>query len=273
MIGPEDPRRLLESLQQRARRRFGQHFLARPDLVGRMVRAAGVQAGDRVLEIGPGLGILTRGLLDVGAQVTAVELDRDLAAHIREAFPEVQLIEADATELDLAATCPGGDWKLVANLPYNVGTTLLMNALRSTGTFRTVTVMLQREVVHRLVATPRTKAYGALSVEAQVRGAGRMVIDVPPSSFVPPPKVHSGVVRFDPFDAPKVGEVTPEIFDRVVQAAFSQRRKQLHNSLAPLYGRERAAEALAACGISPTARAEELDPEQFRTLSGVLHPR
>lgn len=269
----EHPREVLRRLEQRARRRFGQHFLWQRDVVARIVRGARVAPGDRVLEIGPGLGILTEALLSVGVDLTAVELDRDLAAHLRETLPEVRLVEGDALRLDLTEICPGSGWKVVANLPYNVGTPLVAELVRLPGTFASLTVMLQKEVVDRLAARPGTKAYGALTVAVQARAEVRFVLLVPPSAFHPRPKVDSAVVRLTLFDAPDVGPAGPETFDRVVRAAFAQRRKTVANSLAALYDKERALAALEAAGVDPGLRAEVLDVDAFRRLAAALaHP-
>jgi 16S rRNA (adenine1518-N6/adenine1519-N6)-dimethyltransferase len=269
-IAPDDPRRLLAELEQVARKRFGQHFLTDRGVVDRIVRGARVAPGDPVVEVGPGLGILTRGLLAAGARVTAVEIDRDLANWIRASFQDVALIEADAARLDWAAALPGGGWKMVANLPYNVGTTVVMDALRATGTFASITVMLQLEVVQRLCAGVGDEAYGALSVEVAARARATFLTSVPPDRFHPPPKVTSAVVRLEPHDAPAVGSVRPADFDKVVRAAFGQRRKTLLNAVGSVYGRERAAEALRAAGIEPTLRAERLDLDGFRSLAAAL---
>lgn len=266
----DDPRALLASLEQRARKRFGQHFLTDRSVVARIVRGSRAAPGDRVVEIGPGLGILTRALLEAGTEVTAVELDRDLAAFLREELPTVRLVEQDALRVDWAALCPGPGWKVVANLPYNVGTSVTMQLLRLPGTFRSVTVMLQLEVVQRLVAESGSKTYGALSVEAQVRARPTFLLQVGPDRFFPPPKVTSAVVRFDLLPEPDVGGVDPGAFDAVVRAAFSQRRKTLLNALGARYGRDRASDALVAAGIPAATRAEQLDLCGFRALGKAL---
>ena len=252
------PSVLLKTLEQRARKRFGQHFLHDDGLVDRIVRAARIKPGDRVVEIGPGLGILTRALLRAEADVTAVELDRDLAAWLREQYPEIRLVEGDAMKVDWDEVMPEPEAKVVANLPYNVGTHLLMDLLRRPGRFTSVTVMLQQEVVDRLMAAVGSRAYNALSVEAQVRGQPVFLLRVPPGAFYPPPKVHSAVIRFDLFDAPRTGEVDPAWFDKVVRAGFSHRRKTLANSLGSRFGKDHAKEAIAATGLRPDIRAQAL---------------
>lgn len=265
-----DPRAELRALEQRARKRFGQHFLKDSGIVARIVRGARLEPGDRVVEIGPGLGILTGALLRAGADLTVVELDRDLAAWLRERVPDLRVVEADAAKVDWAELCPGSGWKVVANLPYNVGTTVTMQLLRRPATFASVTVMLQLEVVQRLCAEPGSKTYGALSVEAQARARPTFLVTVPPSVFHPRPKVQSAVVRLDLLPEPDTGGVPPEHFDRVVRAAFGQRRKMLLNALGARYGREIAGRALDAAGIDRQLRADRVDLAGFRSLARAL---
>jgi 16S rRNA (adenine1518-N6/adenine1519-N6)-dimethyltransferase len=266
------PREILARLEQRARKRFGQHFLTDANTVDRIVRAAGVAPGDRVVEIGPGLGILTRALLGAGANLLALELDRDLAAFLREELPALPLVEGDAMQADWPALCPGSGWSVVSNLPYNIGTHVVMQLVRLPGTFRRVTVMLQREVVDRLVAEPDTAQWGALSVEAQARATARVVLELAPHLFFPPPKVVSQVVRLDLRPEPIVGGVPPDFFDAVVRAAFTHRRKTVANSLSSRFARPIAEAGLEAAGIEPRRRAETLDLAEFGRLAAALLP-
>ncbi len=268
-----DPRALLRDLEQRARRRFGQHFLTDLGVVRRMVSGARVNPGDRVVEIGPGLGILTESLLAAEVQLTAVELDRDLAGYIRERFPQVNLVEGDAARVDWGETTPGSGWKVVANLPYNVGTTVVMQLVRRPETFASVTVMLQLEVVQRMLAEPGSKAYGALSVQVQARSRPRFVLKLPPGAFHPPPKVDSAVIHLDVHEVPATGRAPAEHFDKVVRAAFSHRRKTLRNSLAASWGRERADAGLESAGIDPGLRAEQVDLAGYVALAEADHDR
>lgn len=266
-----DPRAALRELEQRARKRFGQHFLRDTGVVQRIVRSARVRPGDPVVEIGPGLGILTGALLRAGADLTVVELDRDMAAYLASKVPDLRIIEADAAKVDWATVCEGGGHKVVANLPYNVGTTVTMQLVRRPETFASVTVMLQREVVHRMLADPGSKTYGALSVQVQVRSRPTFITTVDPSHFVPAPKVHSAVIRLDLLDEPDVGSVTPVQFDKVVRAAFAQRRKTLLNAVGAVYGREVAGAALSAASVDPGARADAIDVDAYRRLAGALY--
>ncbi len=266
-----EPRAILRELEQRARRRFGQHFLTDAGVVRRMVGGARVSEGDRVVEIGPGLGILTEQLLSEGVDLTAVELDRDLAAYIRERFPQVRLIEGDAAKVDWAEVTPGSGWKVVANLPYNVGTTVVMQLVRRPETFASVTVMLQLEVVQRLMAEPGSKSFGALSIQAQARARPRFVLKLPPGAFHPPPKVDSAVIHFDVYETPATGSCPADHFDKVVRAAFSHRRKTLRNSLAASWGRERADRSLAAAGLDAGMRPEQVDLAGYVGLAEADH--
>lgn len=270
--GAEHPRAVLAELEQRAKKRFGQHFLARPSVCERMVRSARVVPGDRVLEVGPGLGILTEALVAAGAEVTAIEIDPTLATRLAERLPQVRVVQADATRADWSELLPGGGWKVVANLPYNVGTGLVMDLLRS-GRVASITAMLQAEVVGRMVAGAGDELYGALSVEVALRAGGAVVASVPPEAFVPPPKVHSLVVHLVVHPVAESGGLDPADVDRVVRAAFAQRRKTVRNSLAATFGAARTAGALAAAGVDPGARAEVLDRAAFVALARALAER
>ncbi len=201
-----------------------------------------------------------------------VELDRDLAAYLAERVPGLTIHEADALRVDWAEICGGSGHKVVANLPYNVGTTVTMQLLRRPETFASVTVMLQLEVVQRMISEPGSKVYGALSVEVQVRARPTFIVSVEPGNFVPAPKVRSAVVRFDLYPEPQVGTVSPERFDAVVRAAFSQRRKTLLNALGARFGREASGIALDRVGIDRSTRAAAVGVDGYRALAAALSP-
>ena len=264
------PREVLRGIESRARKRFGQNFLIDERAIGRIVKGAGVKAGDKVVEIGPGLGALTDALLSAGADLTAVELDRDLAAYLRVTHPNLTLIEADAAKVNWAEVCVGGGYRVVSNLPFNVGTQLLIQLSRKPEIFSSLTVMLQKEVVERITAQPGCRAYGALTVQLGARGTATPILTVPSSAFHPPPKIDAGVVRLDLYAQPKVGEVTPAQFDAVVKVAFSQRRKTIRNSLSANYGREVVDAALSYAEITPSVRAENLDLADYVRLASAL---
>ena len=268
------PKELLRQLEQRARRRFGQHFLNDDGIIRRIVSGAHLSPGMRVVEIGPGLGVLTEALVGAGAQVTAVELDRDLAQFIRERYPMVDLIEADAARVNWSEVAPNPGTRVVANLPYNVGTKVVMQMLHHPNSFHSLTVMLQLEVVQRIVADPGSRTYGSLSVRAQARARTVFLATVPPSAFHPPPKVTSAVVRLDLYQEPDFGGVPGAFFDRIVKGAFAQRRKTVANSLGSLLRDKPCAIAsLQAAGIDPGTRAEMISLPQYRLLAAEVFAR
>ena len=260
-----------------ARRTLGQHFLLDLNLTRRIARAAGDLDGRVVIEVGPGPGGLTRALLETGARmVIAIERDRrcvEALADLQSAYPErLIIVEADALTLDAAAlarerTNQALPPAIVANLPYNVATPLLIGWLREARAFAHMTLMFQKEVADRLIAKPRAPAYGRLSVLTQWLTEPTRLFDVSPQAFVPPPKVTSSVVRLVPLPEPR-GEAAFADFERVTAAAFGQRRKMLRSALKTL-GVDVAA-LLTAANIKPDARAEELSVEQFAALARAL---
>lgn len=270
---PELPplRDIIRRFELGARKSLGQNFLLDLNLTRRIARAAAPLDQACVIEIGPGPGGLTRGLLLEGARhVIAIERDHRCIAALAEldaAFPgRLTIIEADALGTDLAALVPAPR-KIVGNLPYNVATPLLIQWLGNIQAFESLTLMFQKEVAQRLAAVPRTKEYGRLSVLTQWLCTVALVFDVPPQAFVPPPKVTSTVVRLAPRPVP-LAPCRQEDLERVTAAAFGQRRKMLRASLKSLGGN--VAELIAAAGVEPTARAEELSVEAFCALARLI---
>jgi 16S rRNA (adenine1518-N6/adenine1519-N6)-dimethyltransferase len=257
-----------------ARKSLGQNFLLDLNLTARIARAAGPLAGVTAVEIGPGPGGLTRALLALGAKrVVAIERDaRSVAAlgEIAERFAgRLAVIEGDAMTLDVVPHLDAGPVRVVANLPYNIATALLVSWLTVEPWppwYEMLVLMFQREVAERIVAAPGTKSYGRLSVLAGWRSEARILFDVAPSAFVPPPKVTSSVVRLVPRPAPLPCD--RRALERVTAAAFGQRRKMLRQSLKSL-GADPAA-LLDAAGLDPTARAEEIPVEGFVALARAL---
>ena len=257
-----------------ARRALGQNFLMDLNLTARIARAAGDLADHDVLEVGPGPGGLTRGLLAEGARrVLAVEKDArclPALAEIAAANPgRLTVLHADALAVDPGAHL-AAPWKVAANLPYNVGTELLVRWLTPPAwppPWASLTLMFQREVAERIVATPGSKAYGRLAVLAQWRAEPRIVLSLPPEAFVPPPKVRSAVVHLTPLPAPRF-PADPAALSRVVAMAFGQRRKMLRAALRGLA--PDLEDRLRAAGIEPTARAEEVPIEGFCALARTI---
>jgi len=263
--GRGEIRALLDRHDVRPVKRLGQHFLADPNLVDRIVRTAAVGPGDSVVEIGPGTGSLTLALADTGARVVAYEVDERLRPLLEETLTgrDVELRWADAARLDLSADLGGGRWTMVANLPYNVGSGIVLDALRADGPIDRFVVMVQREVADRLLASPGSKTYGLPSVIVSLHAAGSVAFSVAASVFVPPPDVDSAVVVLDRIEAPADAEEAI----RLAAAAFGQRRKMLRRSLASELVDAEA--VLAAAGVDPTARAEDLQPTDFVAIAQV----
>lgn len=261
-----DVRRLLDEHGLAPSRARGQNFVVDPNTVRRVARLAGVGPGDRVVEIGAGLGSLTLALVETGAEVTAVEVDPGLVGVLRETVAPrgVAVVEADALALDWPALLGGGPWALVANLPYNVATPLVADLLDGVPAISRMLVMVQREVGDRLAAGPGSDAYGAVSVKVAYWAEARVVGRVPPTVFLPVPKVESALVRIDRRPQPAVGPaVDRDWMFRLVAAGFGQRRKMLRRSLAGLV----APEAYAAAAVRPEARAEELSVHDWGRLA------
>ncbi len=257
----------------RARRRFGQNFLHDPGVLARIVEAIAPQPGQAIVEIGPGQAALTSRLIERAGHVHAIEIDRDLAALLRERFPAdaLTLIEADALQVDwrsLAAhiSSPSVSLRIVGNLPYNISTPLLFALWPIADLVTDQHFMLQREVVDRMVAAPGSKTYGRLSVMLQFRYRLEKLFDVGAGAFKPVPQVTSSVVRMQPRACGELADVDADAFARVVGAAFGQRRKTLRNALSELFD----ADDIASSGIDPKARAETLDVESFVRLAQRL---
>jgi len=246
------------------RRALGQNFVVDPNTVRRIARLAAVGPTDRVIEIGAGLGSLTLALRETGAAVTAVEVDRGLVPVLRSVVEPagVEVVEGDALDLEWAALLGGGPWVLVANLPYNVATPLVVRLLEEVPVIERMLVMVQAEVADRLAATAGTSAYGAVSVVVAWWAAAKVIGDVPPTVFMPRPKVSSSLVALERRLPPSI-DVDYARFKEVVRAGFGHRRKMLRGSLADVVDPE----AFDAAGVRSSARAEELDLEQWGRLA------
>jgi 16S rRNA (adenine1518-N6/adenine1519-N6)-dimethyltransferase len=256
-----------------ASKSLGQNFILDRQLLARIAAIPGPLAGERVYEVGPGPGGLTRALLETGASVVAVERDRRCIPVLNELQREFDgrllAIEADALAIDEQQVAGSGA-HVVANLPYNIGTALLLKWLESDwpSWWRSLTLMFQKEVAERIVAEPGSDAYGRLSVAAQWRARPRIAMTLNRSAFVPPPKITSAVVHIVPAAAPE--GVDAGIMARLTEAAFGQRRKMLRSSLKSLPG---AAEAAEKLGIDLQRRAETLSVDEFVEIARLLSPR
>jgi 16S rRNA (adenine1518-N6/adenine1519-N6)-dimethyltransferase len=267
-----DVRRLLDQHGLAPSRARGQNFVVDPNTVRRIARLAEVGPGDRVVEIGAGLGSLTLALAETGASVTAIEIDAGLVPVLRSVVERAgaTVVEGDALRLDWRALLGDGPWTLVANLPYNVATPLVAGLLDGVPAIRRMLVMVQREVGERLAAGPGDEAYGAVSVKVAYWATAKVVGRVPPTVFLPAPKVESALVRIERRAEPAVGpEVDRAWLFRLVAAGFGQRRKMLRRSLASLV----APEAFAAAGVRPEARAEELSVGDWGRLAACTSSR
>ncbi len=274
---PSPPRPKLREVIARhglaARHALGQHFLLDEQLTARIVRLAGDLSGRQVLEVGPGPGGLTRALLDSpAARIVAVERDARavaaLAALAAEAPDRLHLIEADALAIDAPASL-APPRQVIANLPYNIATPLLIGWLRQAGAFERLTLMFQQEVAERIVAAPGSGAYGRLSVLAQWTCAARLGLRLPPAAFTPPPRVHSAVIVL----TPHADQPTPALFaamERLTAAAFGQRRKMLRGALRALLPEPAIGALLGGAGIAPERRAETLSIAEFDLLARRL---
>ncbi|MEX3514547.1 MULTISPECIES: 16S rRNA (adenine(1518)-N(6)/adenine(1519)-N(6))-dimethyltransferase RsmA [unclassified Corynebacterium] len=280
LLGPQEIRQLAQQLEVTPTKKWGQNFLLDPNTIRRIVAAAEVGPDDRVIEVGPGLGSLTLGLVGQAAQVTAVEIDPRLAGQLPQTVAErdpdnaakLRVVEKDA--LKITAGELGEPTALVANLPYNVAVPVLLHLLAAYPSIERVLVMVQLEVAQRLAAQPGSKIYGVPSVKAAFYGKVRQAGTIGRNVFWPAPNIESGLVRIDcyrPGQAPwPVTEEARAQLWPVVDAAFAQRRKTLRASLAGHFGSANAAEeALRAAGIDPRQRGEKLAVEDFARLAGI----
>ena len=248
------------------RRRFGQNFLVDSGIINAIVSAIDPQRGDTVVEIGPGLGAITEPLLARLDHLHVIEIDRDLIARLKKQYPPVRMTihEGDALAFDFASI--GKDLRLVGNLPYNISTPLLFHLAEYVGIVRDMHFMLQKEVVERMVAVPGESDFSRISVMLQYRFHLEWLIDVPPESFEPPPKVQSAVVRLIPKDASELNARSQDKLSQVVQIAFSQRRKMLRNTLKGTLSDA----GFAELGIDPTRRAEDLAVADYVRIANFL---
>ena len=268
----QQTRLALGELGGRPRKRFGQNFLVDANVVSRMIQAANIDPTDTVLEIGPGLGVLSESLVGLSWRLYLVEIDTLLAERLRQRFVQcanVHIVTADFLSLDLNSTFSEAPIHVVASLPYNVAMPILFRLLEHRRQFPVATIMLQKEVAERLSAKPGTKEYGALTVLMQLYATITKVLTVQPGSFFPVPKVQSQVVKMIFQEAPRVAVQDEHLFRHVVKAAFAQRRKTLRNTLKAAGYNE--LEAVSArVGIDLQRRGETLSVEEFAKLANAF---
>jgi len=275
---PGDPRTILAAHGLKAKKTWGQNFLRDRTVLDRIVALTGAGPGDRVVEFGAGLGHLTARLLATGARVVAIERDRDLVPILERTFEGqegLEIVAADAKTIDLSRFAPeggGGKVRVVGNLPYHISTPILFHLLEHHALVENLVVMVQREVARRLAASPGGKDYGILGVRFGLHFRVHQAFEVGATSFVPPPKVVSAVVRLEARAQPLAVVGDPELFRRIVKGAFGQRRKTLQNALraARLAEPDRLAAALLAAGIDGGQRAERIPIEAFAALARGL---
>ena len=271
----EVTRYILKTFNIHMSKKLGQNFLIDADIVRGIVDAADICPGDRVLEIGPGIGTLTQGLAEAGAEVTAVELDKKLPAVLArtlEGYDNVHIVPGDILKVNIPEIMGPEPFKVAANLPYYITTPIIMTLLERRLPISRLVTMVQKEVADRMVAAPGTKAYGALSVAVQYYTRPHVELDVPPRSFIPAPDVDSVVIVCDVREKPPVETTDEKLFFRVVRASFGQRRKTLSNALKGAgFDKELIRQVLPAAGIDGSRRGETLSLAEFAAIANAMH--
>ena len=271
----EVTRYILKTFNIHMSKKLGQNFLIDADIVRGIVDAADIRPGDRVLEIGPGIGTLTQGLAEAGAEVTAVELDKKLPAVLArtlEGYDNVHIVPGDILKVNIPEIMGPEPFKVAANLPYYITTPIIMTLLERRLPISRLVTMVQKEVADRMVAVPGTKAYGALSVAVQYYTQPHVELDVPPRSFIPAPDVDSVVIVCDVREKPPVETTDEKLFFRVVRASFGQRRKTLSNALKGAgFDKELIRQVLPAAGIDGSRRGETLSLAEFAAIANAMH--
>ncbi|MBR2141764.1 MAG: 16S rRNA (adenine(1518)-N(6)/adenine(1519)-N(6))-dimethyltransferase RsmA [Anaerovibrio sp.] len=271
---PSVTRHIMKAFNLRASKRLGQNFLVDANIVRGIVEAVGAKPGDRILEIGPGIGTLTQGLAESGAEVTAVELDKKLPAVLAETlagYNNVRIVPGDILKVNIPEIMGDGPFKVAANLPYYITTPILMALLEKHLPMSILVTMVQKEVALRMIAKPGGKAYGALSVAVQYYTKPHIAFDVPPRSFIPAPEVDSVVIVCDVREKPAVEVQDEKMFFKVVKAAFGQRRKTIANAMKGAgFSRDTIEAAFAKSEIDSNRRGETFNLKEFAALADAI---
>ena len=270
----EETQMLLRQYNLRAKKKFGQNFLINREIIEQIISKSEISKDDVVLEIGPGLGTLTKELLKSAKKVIAVELDEDMVSILHNRFndPNLEIINEDILKLDLHdITSKYGRIKVVANLPYYITTPIIMKLLEDNVDISSITVMVQKEVGERLCGSLKDKNNGAITFSIKYYADSKIIISVPKDNFLPVPEVDSVVIKLELLDKPRVEVKDKEVFFGIIKSAFSQRRKTINNSLASgIYTKEQIINCLNNLGINPMLRAENLSIQDYADISNYL---
>ena len=257
-------------MEKKAKKRFGQHFLHEKSIIGRIIDTAEIQTGDKILEIGPGLGALTSWLMPKDIELQLVELDRDMAEHIREKWPQASLFEGDACRVDWLDLLSGSGWKCVSNLPYNVGTGIVTDLITCPERFSSLTVMVQLEVAQRMVAKVGEKKRGSLATFMSFFATSTIAFRVPKGAFSPPPKVESAVVQIDLLSKPHVPIVKKTELEKLLSTLYVYPRKTIRNCLRSRYDTVFVDRILSETKINPQKRPSHVTTEEVRNMLEFL---
>lgn len=271
-----NPKEFFSGEKAYPRKSLGQNFITDRRVIDRIIETASLSAEDEVLEIGPGMGALTLALAERAGRVVAIEKDERVISRLRELLdghPNVELIQGDCLKIDYRDFYRGNKIKVVSNLPYSISTPVLVRLLKNRDIFSSLILMLQLEVGERISAGPGGKQYGSISVLIQTYMDVKIEFRVPPAAFWPKPKVDSAVLKFVPLPQPRVPVSDEELYEKVLRAAFSSRRKMLGNSLRSILPKDAAESALASCGIDRRRRAETLTIQEFGLLADEVARR
>jgi len=270
-------RKLMKKYGFKFSKSLGQNFLKNEDIVNEIISCSDLTKDDIVIEIGPGIGVMTKNIAEKVKKVIAIEIDKNLIPILNETlkdYDNIEIINEDVLKVNLIELkekyFPNTKPKIIANLPYYITTPIIMNFLESNFSFQSMVVMMQKEVAERITSKPGNKIYGTISVAVQYYANPMLVLEVPSESFVPQPKINSAVLKLIPYDSSLVDVIDHKLFLKTIKGAFSTRRKTLLNSLSNLFNRDEVKKALELSGINPSERGENLSVEEFAKLSNAF---